>query len=119
MRTATARKRVSYRCSTCDADLGPNPKLGPPPHYAFPCGCHDPDKGKKKVRLPSPQEKIQAILDARKDVAEFLQSIGKMDAFADFTKDDICGLIRAATDGVQRSLHEQLRNSVLDDEIPF
>jgi len=71
------------------------------------------------VRLPSNQEKVQAILDARKDVAEYLQSIGKIDVFADFTKDDICGLIRAAQDGVQRSLHEQLRNAVLDDEIPF
>ena len=71
------------------------------------------------MRLPSNQEKVQAILDARKDVAEYLQSIGKIDAFADFTKDDICGLIRAAQDGVQRSLHEQLRNAVLDDEIPF
>ena len=71
------------------------------------------------MRLPSNQEKVQAILDARKDVAEYLQSIGKIEAFADFTKDDICGLIRAAQDGVQRSLHEQLRNAVLDDEIPF
>ena len=71
------------------------------------------------MRLPSNQEKVQAILDARKDVAEYLQSIGKIDVFADFTKDDICGLIRAAQDGVQRSLHEQLRNAVLDDEIPF
>jgi hypothetical protein len=71
------------------------------------------------MRLPSPQEKVQAILDARKDVAEYLQSIGRIEAFADFTKDDICGLIRAATDGVQKSLHEQLRSVVLDDEIPF
>ena len=71
------------------------------------------------MRLPTNQEKVQAILDARKDVAEYLQSIGKIDAFADFTKDDICGLIRAAQDGVQRSLHEQLRSVVLDDEIPF
>ena len=71
------------------------------------------------MRLPSNQEKVQAILDARKDVAEYLQSIGKIEVFADFSKDDICGLIRAAQDGVQRSLHEQLRNAVLDDEIPF
>ena len=71
------------------------------------------------MRLPSNQEKVQAILDARKDVAEFLQSIGKIDAFADFSKDDICGLIRAAQDGVQKSLHAQLRNAVTDDEIPF
>ncbi len=71
------------------------------------------------MRLPTPQEKVQAILDARKDVAEYLQSSGKIDAFANFTKDDICGLIRAAQEGVQKSLHEQLRAVVLDDEIPF
>lgn len=71
------------------------------------------------MRLPSNQEKVQAILDARKDVAEYLQSIGKIEVFADFSKDDICGLIRAAQDGVQKSLHEQLRHAVLDDEIPF
>lgn len=71
------------------------------------------------MRLPSNQEKVQAILDARKDVAEYLQSIGKIEAFADFSKDDICGLIRAAQDGVQKSLHQQLRSAVLDDEIPF
>lgn len=71
------------------------------------------------MRLPSPQEKVQAILDAREDVAKYLLSIGKIEAFAEFSKDDICGLIRAAQEGVQRSLHEQLRNAVLDDEIPF
>lgn len=71
------------------------------------------------MRLPTAQEKVQAILDARKPVAEYLQSIGKIEAFADFSKDDMCGLIRAAQEGVQASLHEQLRNAVLDDEIPF
>lgn len=71
------------------------------------------------MRLPTNSEKVQAILDARGDVAEYLQSIGKIDAFADFSKDDICGLIRAAQDGVQKSLHNQLRSAVLDDEIPF
>jgi hypothetical protein len=70
------------------------------------------------VRLPSQQEKIQAILDARKDVAEYLQSIGKIEVFAEFSKDDICGLIKAAQMGVQRSLHQQLA-SAFDDEIPF
>lgn len=70
------------------------------------------------MRLPSNQEKVQAILDARKDVAEYLQSIGKMEAFADFSKDDICGLIRAAQDGVQASLHRQL-NDAMNGEIPF
>lgn len=78
------------------------------------------------MRLPSPQEKVQAILDARQDVANYLLSIGKIEAFADFTKDDICGLIRAAQEGVQRSLHEQLRSGFGaggrpddDGEIPF
>ena len=71
------------------------------------------------MRLPTNSEKVQAILDARGDVAEYLQSIGKIDAFADFSKDDICGLIRAAQDGVQKSLHNQPRSAVLDDEIPF
>lgn len=70
------------------------------------------------MRLPSPKEKVQAILDARKDVAEYLQRIGKIDAFNDFTSDDICGLIRAAQEGVQRSLHEQAK-SALDDQIQF
>ena len=70
------------------------------------------------MRLPTQSEKVQAILDARADVATFLQSIGKIEAFNDFTKDDICGLIRAAQDGVQKSLHTQIGSS-LDDEIPF
>lgn len=70
------------------------------------------------MRLPSNQEKIQAILDARKDVAEYLQGIGKIEAFENFTKDEICGLIRAAQDGVQKSLHNQLADSI-DGEIPF
>lgn len=70
------------------------------------------------MRLPTNSEKVQAILDARGDVAEYLQSIGKIDAFADFSKDDICGLIRAAQDGVQKSLHRQCKNA-MEDEIPF
>lgn len=70
------------------------------------------------MRLPSPSEKVQAILDARKDVAEYLQQIGKIEAFADFTSDDICGLIRAAQDGVQKSLHDQLKRD-FGDEIPL
>lgn len=70
------------------------------------------------MRLPSQQEKIQAILDTVKPVAEYLQSIGKIEAFNDFSKDEICGLIRCAQDGVQSSLHEQLR-SAMNDEIPF
>lgn len=70
------------------------------------------------IRKPSPQEKVQAILDARKPVAEYLISIGKVEAFASFTKDEICGLIRAAQEGVQASLHRQL-DAALEDEIPF
>lgn len=74
------------------------------------------------MRIPSPQEKVQAILDARKSVAEYLQSIGKIEAFANFSKDDICGLIRAAQEGVQASLKRQMHdafNEDIGDEIPF
>ncbi|MFA9231840.1 MAG: DUF6511 domain-containing protein [Microgenomates group bacterium] len=71
------------------------------------------------MKLPSPSEKIQAILDARADVAEYLQSIGKIAVFDSFTKDDICGLIRAAQDGVQKSLHRQGGSAFDDSEIPF
>ncbi len=74
------------------------------------------------MRIPTPQEKVQAILDARKPVAEYLQSIGKIDAFANFTKDDICGLIRACQEGVQASLRQQMKNAFNEDfgdEIPF
>lgn len=71
------------------------------------------------MRMPSNAEKVQAILDARKDVAEYLQSIGKIEAFNDFTKDEICGLIRAAQDGVQQSLRRQIDAMFEDQEIPF
>lgn len=70
------------------------------------------------ITKPTQQEKIQAVLDARQPVAEFLQSIGKIEAFNDFTKDDICGLIVAAHGGVQASLKTQLNTSI-NDEIPF
>ena len=70
------------------------------------------------ISKPSNSEKVQAILDARAPVAEYLQSIGKIEAFEGFTKDDICGLIRAAHEGVQDSLRRQLK-IVIDDEIPF
>lgn len=70
------------------------------------------------ITKPSSGEKVQAILDARQPVAEFLQSIGRIDAFNDFSKDDICGLIRAAHDGVQESLRAQLGRT-MEDEIPF
>lgn len=70
------------------------------------------------MRLPSPSEKVQAILDARQDVAQYLANIGKIEVFNDFTKDEICGLIRAAQEGVQRSLHKQTQDA-LNSEIPF
>lgn len=71
---------------------------------------------------PSPEEKVQAILDARQQVAEYLKSIGKIDAFNNFSKDEICGLIRAAQEGVQASFQRQASQSlgtIPDDEIPF
>ena len=71
------------------------------------------------MRLPSPSEKVQAILDARQQVGEYLQKIGKIDAFANFTKDDIAGLIRAAQEGVQASLRRQTQAAFDDEEIPF
>ncbi|WP_395543251.1 DUF6511 domain-containing protein [Neotabrizicola sp. sgz301269] len=70
------------------------------------------------MRLPNQQEKITAILDARADVAAYLERIGKMEVFANFTKDEICGLIRAAQEGVQASLHRQMGDA-LNDEVPF
>ena len=72
------------------------------------------------MRLPTVQEKIKAVMDTRKDVAQYLDSIGKLDAFADFSSDDICGLVRACAEGVQKSLKEQTRTAFEDDsEIPF
>ena len=70
-------------------------------------------------RLPTSGEKIEAILGARGAVAEYLQGIGKIEAFESFTKDDICGLIRAAHDAVQAGLKTQAANGFGDDEIPF
>jgi len=70
------------------------------------------------ITKPSPSEKTQAILDTVKPVAEYLQSIGKIDAFSDFSKDDICGLIRVAQEGVQESLRIQCKQA-FDDEIPL
>lgn len=70
------------------------------------------------IARPTTEEKIQAILDARQDVAGYLQSIGKIEAFAEFSKDDICGLIRAAHDAVQASLKVQCREA-FDGEILF
>lgn len=70
-------------------------------------------------RLPTNDEKVQAILDARKDLADYLQSIGKIAVFDEFSKDEICGLIRAAQEGVQRSLNAQAGKAFSDGEIPF
>lgn len=69
-------------------------------------------------RFPTTEEKIQSILDARAPVAAFLDKIGKTEAFAGFTKDEICGLIRAAHDGVQESLRRQTKEA-FEGEIPF
>lgn len=73
------------------------------------------------ITKPTPQEKVQAILDTVKPVAEYLQSIGKIQAFNDFTKDEICGLIRVAQEGVQDSLRKRGESawSGIDDEIAF
>ena len=70
------------------------------------------------IARPTKEEKIQAVLDTRQHVAEYLQSIGKIEAFADFTKDEIAGLIYAAHEGVQASLRIQCRDA-FDGEIPF
>lgn len=70
------------------------------------------------ITKPSKTEKVQAIQDTVKPVAEYLQGIGKIEAFNDFTKDEICGLIRVAQEGVQQSLCRQLGRTI-DDEIPF
>lgn len=70
------------------------------------------------MRIPSQEEKVQAILDARAPVAEYLASIGKIEAFEAFTRDEICGLIRAAQEGVQASLRRQVGDAFAD-QVPF
>lgn len=70
------------------------------------------------ITKPSKDEKIQAILDTVKPVADYLISIQKIEAFNDFSKDEICGLIRVAQDGVQESLKRQCATA-FDDEVPF
>lgn len=70
------------------------------------------------IARPTKEEIIQAVLDTRQHVAEYLQSIGKIEAFAEFTKDEIAGLIYAAHEGVQASLRVQCRDA-FDGEIPF
>ena len=71
------------------------------------------------IRKPSPDEKIKSILDAREPVFKYLVSIGKQDAFNDFNKDEMCGLIRATQEGVQASLKQQCSDGFEDSEIPF
>jgi hypothetical protein len=99
-------------------NLGAKPWLGLPDDPHTSCGCYPSIRSQAVITKPSSDEKIKSILDARQSVAEYLQSIGKIEAFNDFTKDDICGLIRTAHDAVQESLKEQLKSD-LDDEIPF
>lgn len=114
--------RPDFRCGTCGVNLGPDPWKGPPDEngqFHTICGCY-PRKAEKMIARPSKEEKIQAILDARMPVAEYLQSIGKIEAFNEFTKDEIAGLIRAAVEGVQASLRAQCRDAFADDvNIPF
>jgi len=71
------------------------------------------------MRVPTTDEKVQAILDARGPVFEYLQSIGKTEAFDGFSKDEMCGLIRAAQEGVQASLRRQVGEAFDNSEIPF
>lgn len=71
------------------------------------------------MRIPCPEEKVQAILDARQDLAEYLASINKLHVFDGFTKDEICGLIKASQMGVQKSLRRQVEQAFDYAEIPF
>lgn len=71
------------------------------------------------MRLPTTDERIQAILGSRQAVADYLNRIGKLDAFATFTKDDICGLIRTAHEAVEDQLKKVASGGFIDDEIPF
>lgn len=99
-------------------NLGQTPIKGSPLQPYTECGCIQVNEGKKMIKLPTKEEKIQAILDTVPVVADYLKGIDKLDAFNDFTKDDICGLIRACQEGVQASLHRQA-NHLFDDQIPF
>lgn len=115
---ARGKQRPDFLCSVCGMNLGPFPWKGRAPDLYTECGCFRPIKGANDMRVPSQQEKVQAILDTVPVVAEYLKGIDRIEAFNDFTKDDICGLIRACQDGVQASLHRQLGQS-FDDQIPF
>jgi len=111
--------RPEFHCATCGLNLGRNPIKGSPLRPYTECGCISPNEGQTKmIRLPTKEEKIQAILDTVPVVADYLKGIDKLDAFNDFTKDDICGLIRACQEGVQASLHRQA-NHLFDGEVPF
>ena len=115
------QERAEFQCSVCGQQLGTDPWVGKHPYARTKCGCIGPEQKKgqqEMITKPSQSEKIQSILDAREPVAAFLQSIGKLDAFNGFTKDEICGLIRAAHDGVQHSLRTQM-GSTFEDEIAF
>ncbi|MBC22300.1 MAG: hypothetical protein CMJ32_00080 [Phycisphaerae bacterium] len=101
-------------------NLGKHPWQGVSPNLFTECGCYPPPHERSKVVVrPTKEEKVQAILDARQQVAEYLNNIGKIEAFADFSKDEICGLIRAAQEGVQASLQKQTSDAFEDSEIPF
>jgi len=114
------RTRPEFRCGICGVNLGRSPWLGLPddPHTA--CGCFESRKKSKMIIKPTKSEKIKAITDTVKPVANYLVEIGKIDAFKDFTKDEICGLIRVAQEGVQSSLKAQCNfDPEYGDEIPF
>lgn len=110
-------------------NLGQSPWRGLPDDPHTVCGCfpskHAAKGQKSMIRKPTQDEKVQAILDARQKVAEYLRGINRLEAFNDFTKDEIAGLIRVCQEGVQESLKRQAAEGfgaggrALDDEIPF
>lgn len=69
-----------------------------------------------RYELPLTHMEQQAILDARRDLAEGLEKVGKLDRFSDATKEEMCIVIAAVWNGLRRSMQKQ---SQLDDEIPF
>lgn len=72
------------------------------------------------IARPNKQEMIQAVLDTRQHVAEYLRGINKLEAFNDFTKDEIAGLIYASFEGVQASLRVQCQEAFDENAvIPF
>lgn len=116
--------RPDFRCGLCGVNLGDQPWLGPPDengqlHTA--CGCY-PVKEHKMNARPTKQELIDAVMASRQSVAEYLQSIDKVEAFATFSKDDIAGLIYTAHEAVQGNLLKQAGVAFTDgfnDPIPF